>query len=754
MANDKELLIRVRADLKQALSGLDRLEREIGGVGKASARTEREVSRMGGSMRLLTRAAGAYLSLRLAKEIVMQADAYNVLQARIAAATRETGDYARVSGQLFRIAQANGAALADTVDVFQRLQLSAKALGATNQDILTVTDTVQKLGVIGGSSTAQMAAGLMQFSQALASGTVRAEEINSIIENLPMLANRLESALGLLPGQLRNAVNEGKVLSRDVFQALLQMAPEIAREFQDMPDSVGRASERLSNAFGKFLSDLDKATGFTRTIAELMDDIARSLTGAQRSIADIKADMDAAIKSSGSEKSGRNRGGAHKKRIEDLRDELNQALIAAKGPVGLRLAIDQIEAQLADFEAKLVDAEESRNIRAKEFIRRRIKELRAQRDQLFAALEETELGGDTRKSPPASQPDKAAEARQARIEKTIKALQIEAATYGMSAKEATLYRLAQEGASEAQLARARAALEFAESEAEFEAAVRASAEAVKAEGEAYDAWLQKLRDEGEQVYQQTRTAQERLNAELERYQVLLNQGVIDQDTYNRAVAQARKSFEEMEKSGDQAFQRLEAAVQVWGRAFTDTLADAVMEGKLNFRDLADSIIRDLIRIQIQRRITEPLLAAGTGWLGSIGFASGGPVVGPGSSTSDSIPARLSAGEYVVNAKAVSAYGVEFMEAINRIRLPRYTNFPRLNITRPGTHFASGGLVSPLSGTPVKVEIVNKGTPQRPTDAQATFDPDGLVVRIFTDDVARGGPIAGALESTYKLNRGR
>ena len=752
-SNDKELLIRVRADLKQALSGLDKLEREIGGVGKASARTEREISRMGGSMRLLTRAAGAYLSLRLAKEIVMQADAYNVLQARIAAATRETGDYARVSGQLYRIAQANGVALADTVDVFQRLQLSAKALGATNQDILTVTDTVQKLGVIGGSSTAQMAAGLMQFSQALASGTVRAEEINSIIENLPMLANRLESALGLLPGQLRNAVNEGKVLSRDVFQALLQMAPEIAREFQDMPDSVGRASERLANAFGKFLGDLGKATGITQSLAGLMNDVARALSGAQRSVSEISAEIQR-LQSGGGGR-GRNRGGARQRRIQELTEELNAALVAAGGPAGIRIALDQVDEASANLEQRLENAAKSRNARAKAAMRQRLSELRQQRTELEAALAQTELdGGGARPAPAATPPDKAAEARQARIEKNIRALEIEAATYGMGAKEATLYRLAQEGASEAQLARARAAMEFAESEAEFEAAVRASAEAVKAEGEAYDAWLQKLKDEGEQVYQQTRTAQERLNAELERYQVLLNQGVIDQDTYNRAVAQARKSFEEMEKSGDQAFQRLEAAVQGWGRAFTDTLADAVMQGKLDFRDLADSIIRDLIRIQIQRRITEPLLAAGTGWLGSIGFASGGPVVGPGSSTSDSIPARLSAGEYVVNAKAVSAYGVEFMEAINRIRLPRYTNFPRLNISRPGTHFASGGLVSPLSGTPVKVEIVNKGTPQRPTDAQATFDPDGMVVRIFTDDVARGGPISGALESTYKLNRGR
>jgi hypothetical protein len=69
-----------------------------------------------------------------------------------------------------------------------------------------------------------------------------------------------------------------------------------------------------------------------------------------------------------------------------------------------------------------------------------------------------------------------------------------------------------------------------------------------------------------------------------------------------------------------------------------------------------------------------------------GFASGGLVVGPGTKTSDSILARLSNNEFVMNADAVSHYGVRFMDMLNRMALP---SIPR---------FATGGLVTAPMGS--------------------------------------------------------
>lgn len=88
-------------------------------------------------------------------------------------------------------------------------------------------------------------------------------------------------------------------------------------------------------------------------------------------------------------------------------------------------------------------------------------------------------------------------------------------------------------------------------------------------------------------------------------------------------------FAEIATTGKEAFKELEFAIQGWGRQFTDTLADAVMTGKLDFKSLADSIIRDMLRMYIQAQVTMPLMQMMGGVIPGFpvipGRASGGPV---------------------------------------------------------------------------------------------------------------------------------
>ena len=134
-----------------------------------------------------------------------------------------------------------------------------------------------------------------------------------------------------------------------------------------------------------------------------------------------------------------------------------------------------------------------------------------------------------------------------------------------------------------------------------------------------------------------------------------------------------------------------------------------------FGDFARSVLSAINRIAAQK-IAEGLFGSmtkgGSGGLGglisglfqSAGFASGGYVTGPGTGTSDSIPARLSAGEYVLRADAVRRVGIEFLHALNGgLFMPRWSG-QRLA-------FADGGLVPAVSPSPAaapsqSVRIVN------------------------------------------------
>ena len=209
------------------------------------------------------------------------ADSYNTLQTRIERATRATGDYVGVSNELFKISQQTGASLKDTTDVFQRLSLAAGNLGASNKQLVDLTATVEKLGVMGGASASALNAGLLQFGQAMGAGVVHAEEFNSLIENIPLVADKIAKGMGMTTASLRSAVLEGKVLSKDVFESLMKQAPEVAKEFAKLPPSLERSLSSLQGAFSKALGELDSSVGLTRTLAQglnLLADNAKAAT--------------------------------------------------------------------------------------------------------------------------------------------------------------------------------------------------------------------------------------------------------------------------------------------------------------------------------------------------------------------------------------------------------------------------------------------------------------------------------------------
>jgi lambda family phage tail tape measure protein len=154
---------------------------------------------------------------------------------------------------------------------------------------------------------------------------------------------------------------------------------------------------------------------------------------------------------------------------------------------------------------------------------------------------------------------------------------------------------------------------------------------------------QQTAEAARQVFEATRSDAERYGAEVARLNDLLAKGAIDQDTYTRAVAAARETFHQAEDGADAFATGARRALEDYAKSATDvagqvqdamgrslqgledSLVDFVTTGKLNFQDLANSVLRDLARIAIRQAITAPLAQ---GLLGAGVFHAGG-VVGAG-----------------------------------------------------------------------------------------------------------------------------
>ncbi|EJA3065736.1 tape measure protein, partial [Cronobacter sakazakii] len=161
--------------------------------------------------------------------------------------------------------------------LWETLTSALKETGATNSQILSLTDTLQKIGTIGGSSAEEMSNALRQFGQSIAGGIVRAEEFNSILEQMPELARQIAAGLGISIGQLRQRMLEGKLTAQDALNAIQKQSESVNAEFDKMPVSIDRAKNSLDVAFKNAISDLNQAIGLTSTLAGLMQSVADNL---------------------------------------------------------------------------------------------------------------------------------------------------------------------------------------------------------------------------------------------------------------------------------------------------------------------------------------------------------------------------------------------------------------------------------------------------------------------------------------------
>jgi len=260
--------------LKEEARETAKLEKE---TAKLNKERQELVTGLGGSIGKFTglvSVVGALGAAFAGLNLVKKADEFKGLQARVSDALGSIERGTVVFGQLTAISSQTGAKLEDTVSVFERVSFAAREVGKSTNEALKLTQLVQQIGAINQVSEGNLSAGLLQLGQALSAGTVRAEEFNSILENIPGLAREIAAGLGTSVGQLRQMVLDGKVASSQVFDAILKRADLIEDRFNKLPPSLQRSSVALQNALGGVVLSLDKSLQITNTLAQGMQALA------------------------------------------------------------------------------------------------------------------------------------------------------------------------------------------------------------------------------------------------------------------------------------------------------------------------------------------------------------------------------------------------------------------------------------------------------------------------------------------------
>lgn len=281
-----EIYYDIEANVSGLIQAQQQVNKRLDQMDAKFEQSSRSAGRFEGALNKVGVAIAAAFTIDAAKKIIAIGDEMVTLQARIARLSPSIDVAKETLASLSAIAAQTGNSLSETERLWESLTTALKETGATNSQILGLTSTLQKIGTIGGSSTEEMANALRQFGQSISGGIVRAEEFNSILEQMPELARQIAAGLGISIGDLRKRMLEGKLTAQDALNAIQRQSQSVNEEFDKMPVSIDRAKNSLDVAFKNAINDLNQAIGLTTTLAGLMQSVADNLNYYNNNVGD------------------------------------------------------------------------------------------------------------------------------------------------------------------------------------------------------------------------------------------------------------------------------------------------------------------------------------------------------------------------------------------------------------------------------------------------------------------------------------
>ena len=263
-----------------------RAEKGIDKLGKSAGSAASQSAGLTSKLTPLASAIAGIITIQTLVTLQQLGERFNLLQSRITRLSADTAEASKTYRDLLNISSKTGAAIGDTVQLWESLTGTLKELGQTNDQVLRLTATLQKIGTLGGTSANDMSNALRQLGQGLAGGVIRAEEFNSVLEGMPELARQIAKGLGIPFSELRQRMLDGKLTAEDVLSAISKRTSDVDAEFAKIPRTVAQATNAIINEFGAAIATIDKATGSSNLLAKALDAVALGIRLTSGSLTD------------------------------------------------------------------------------------------------------------------------------------------------------------------------------------------------------------------------------------------------------------------------------------------------------------------------------------------------------------------------------------------------------------------------------------------------------------------------------------
>ena len=178
---------------------------------------------------------GAYVGLQTVQKLVETSDQMTQINARLQLMTGSAEAAAAAQDKIYQAAQRSRGAYMDMADMVAQLGTLAPDAFSSTDELIAFAEQLQKQMAISGASGQSAQAAMVQLTQALASGTLRGDELNSVLEQTPMIAKTIADYMGVTTGQMREMASEGAITADVVKNAMLSAAAETDAAYEQMP---------------------------------------------------------------------------------------------------------------------------------------------------------------------------------------------------------------------------------------------------------------------------------------------------------------------------------------------------------------------------------------------------------------------------------------------------------------------------------------------------------------------------------------
>lgn len=202
------------------------------------------------------------------------ADSWTMMTNRLKSAGLTSGQTAIAQQKIVDIASRSRSSLAEVGNLYARIAFSTETLGTSQSDVAKITETLSKAFKSSGKTALEAQSAVIQFTQALASGVLQGDELRSLRENAPEVARAIADAFGVSVGELKKLGAEGQLTADKIVPAILNASAKIEERFSQTRSTFEDYGIAISNFFQTNVASIQDFVFGTQQAVSAMQKVA------------------------------------------------------------------------------------------------------------------------------------------------------------------------------------------------------------------------------------------------------------------------------------------------------------------------------------------------------------------------------------------------------------------------------------------------------------------------------------------------